>query len=195
MLMSATIDTGRFSSYFGGAPIITVPGRLFPVSVEYIEQRFEDIDYLPEAPVAAPSSASTSSVVAGTSGSMRCLSPMRGMHDGTHPCSPLLCCLCAAATCATPAVAAVDEGKLRALRRLAMEEGRSVDDYLTRPELASTATAARSTQGTDAVDRTKRMMRPLKRSAIIDSKPYLDVLRRIETVRDVTECGRSPERL
>jgi HrpA-like RNA helicase len=51
VLMSATIDTARFSEYFGGAPIITVPGRSYPVTVEYIEQRFEDIDYAPAPPL------------------------------------------------------------------------------------------------------------------------------------------------
>ena len=35
IITSATIDTGRFSEAFGGAPIIEVSGRLYPVEVEY----------------------------------------------------------------------------------------------------------------------------------------------------------------
>lgn len=34
--MSATIDTELFSKYYGGAPVVTVPGRLHPVTVEYL---------------------------------------------------------------------------------------------------------------------------------------------------------------
>ncbi len=36
LVMSATIDTGLISRYMGGADIIECPGRVFPVSVEYI---------------------------------------------------------------------------------------------------------------------------------------------------------------
>ena len=36
VLMSATIDTELFSKYYGGAPVVTVPGRLHPVTVEYL---------------------------------------------------------------------------------------------------------------------------------------------------------------
>ncbi|XP_064483416.1 ATP-dependent RNA helicase DHX30-like [Ornithodoros turicata] len=37
VLMSATINTHTFSDYFGGAPIITIPGRLYPVRELYLE--------------------------------------------------------------------------------------------------------------------------------------------------------------
>lgn len=37
LVMSATIDTGLISRYMGGADIIECPGRVFPVSVEYIQ--------------------------------------------------------------------------------------------------------------------------------------------------------------
>ncbi|OPJ82601.1 putative ATP-dependent RNA helicase DHX34-like [Patagioenas fasciata monilis] len=33
VLMSATINIPLFSSYFGGAPVLQVPGRIFPISV------------------------------------------------------------------------------------------------------------------------------------------------------------------
>lgn len=35
IIMSATIDEKRFSDFFGGAPIIKVPGRVFPVDIRY----------------------------------------------------------------------------------------------------------------------------------------------------------------
>jgi ATP-dependent helicase HrpA len=36
IISSATLETGKFSAAFGGAPVITVKGRTFPVSVEYL---------------------------------------------------------------------------------------------------------------------------------------------------------------
>lgn len=38
VIMSATIDEQRFADYFGGAPIVKVPGRVFPVSVSYLPE-------------------------------------------------------------------------------------------------------------------------------------------------------------
>ncbi|NXY83494.1 DHX34 helicase, partial [Alcedo cyanopectus] len=35
ILMSATINISLFSQYFGGAPVLQVPGRIFPISVIY----------------------------------------------------------------------------------------------------------------------------------------------------------------
>ncbi len=35
VISSATLDTGRFSRFFGGAPAVVVPGRLFPVETVY----------------------------------------------------------------------------------------------------------------------------------------------------------------
>ncbi|XP_022136468.1 DExH-box ATP-dependent RNA helicase DExH6 isoform X2 [Momordica charantia] len=37
IIMSATIDAGRFSQYFGGCPMINVPGFTFPVKNLYLE--------------------------------------------------------------------------------------------------------------------------------------------------------------
>ncbi|MCX6714522.1 MAG: helicase-related protein [Candidatus Uhrbacteria bacterium] len=37
VVMSATIDTDKFAKYFGNAPVLTVPGRVFPVAVRYAE--------------------------------------------------------------------------------------------------------------------------------------------------------------
>ncbi len=41
VLMSATFDAERFSKYLGGAPVLNVPGRTFPVHVNYLEDTVE----------------------------------------------------------------------------------------------------------------------------------------------------------
>lgn len=41
VLMSATVDAQRFSSYLDGAPIVTVPGRTFPVGAKFLEDAIE----------------------------------------------------------------------------------------------------------------------------------------------------------
>ncbi|XP_005413923.1 PREDICTED: probable ATP-dependent RNA helicase DHX34 isoform X1 [Chinchilla lanigera] len=41
VLMSATINIALFSSYFGNAPVVQVPGRLFPITVIYQPQEAE----------------------------------------------------------------------------------------------------------------------------------------------------------
>jgi ATP-dependent RNA helicase DHX29 len=41
ILMSATVDTAKFSAYFAGAPVLTVPGRTYPVEIRYLEDAIE----------------------------------------------------------------------------------------------------------------------------------------------------------
>ena len=41
VLMSATVNAERFSNYLGGAPIMHVPGRTFPVDTKYLEDVVE----------------------------------------------------------------------------------------------------------------------------------------------------------
>ncbi|OBZ78804.1 putative helicase C15C4.05 [Grifola frondosa] len=41
VLMSATVDAEKISNYFGGCPILFVPGRTFPVDVRYLEDAVE----------------------------------------------------------------------------------------------------------------------------------------------------------
>ncbi|KAG9314475.1 hypothetical protein JVU11DRAFT_5272 [Chiua virens] len=41
ILMSATVDSEKISSYFGGCSVIHVPGRTFPVDVMYLEDAVE----------------------------------------------------------------------------------------------------------------------------------------------------------
>jgi pre-mRNA-splicing factor ATP-dependent RNA helicase DHX38/PRP16 len=47
IVTSATMDATKFSHYFMGAPIFTVPGRTFPVQVEYAPSTVQD--YIDEA--------------------------------------------------------------------------------------------------------------------------------------------------
>lgn len=39
--MSATLDAEKISTYFGGCPILRVPGRTFPVDVRFLEDAVE----------------------------------------------------------------------------------------------------------------------------------------------------------
>ena len=41
VLMSATVDAGKFSKYLDDAPIMNVPGRTFPVETRYLEDAIE----------------------------------------------------------------------------------------------------------------------------------------------------------
>ncbi|KAL0248120.1 hypothetical protein GEMRC1_003356 [Eukaryota sp. GEM-RC1] len=47
IVMSATLNSEKFTSYFPNAPLLTVPGRLFPVDVKYLDQ--PERDYLEAA--------------------------------------------------------------------------------------------------------------------------------------------------
>lgn len=42
IVTSATMDAGRFASFFGHAPVFTIPGRTFPVEVMYTRTPCED---------------------------------------------------------------------------------------------------------------------------------------------------------
>ncbi|KAI9891929.1 MAG: hypothetical protein M1814_002314 [Vezdaea aestivalis] len=45
ILMSATVDAKKFSLYLDNAPILTVPGRTFPVETKYLEDAIEFSGY------------------------------------------------------------------------------------------------------------------------------------------------------
>ncbi|CAG7931944.1 unnamed protein product [Penicillium olsonii] len=45
ILMSATVDAQRFSTYLGGVPILNIPGRTFPVEMKYLEDAIEMTNY------------------------------------------------------------------------------------------------------------------------------------------------------
>lgn len=44
VISSATLDVARFSEFFGGAPVVEVPGKLHPVEVRYRPPRDDDDD-------------------------------------------------------------------------------------------------------------------------------------------------------
>ena len=43
--MSATLDAEKLSNFFGGCPFLAVPGRTFPVQVNYLEDAVETADW------------------------------------------------------------------------------------------------------------------------------------------------------
>lgn len=42
VVMSATLNTERFQEYFEGAPLLDVPGRMFPVEIFYTPEPEKD---------------------------------------------------------------------------------------------------------------------------------------------------------
>lgn len=48
ILMSATLNANLFSEYFDGAPVLTIPGRTFPVEQLFLEDILELCDYVME---------------------------------------------------------------------------------------------------------------------------------------------------
>lgn len=48
ILMSATVDCHKFSSYFSNCPVVTIPGRTFPVEVFHLEDIVEQTGYVLE---------------------------------------------------------------------------------------------------------------------------------------------------
>lgn len=48
ILMSATVDCHKFSNYFNRCPVITIPGRTFPVEVFHLEDIVEETGYVLE---------------------------------------------------------------------------------------------------------------------------------------------------
>ena len=47
IIMSATLDAGKFQDYFDGAPLLNIPGRTFPVEIFYTPE--PERDYLEAA--------------------------------------------------------------------------------------------------------------------------------------------------
>ncbi len=47
VISSATLDAERFSEFFDHAPVVTIPGRLFPIDVLWMPEEMEDADDLP----------------------------------------------------------------------------------------------------------------------------------------------------
>ncbi|CAI2171063.1 13558_t:CDS:10 [Funneliformis geosporum] len=45
ILMSATVDTSKFSKYFNNCPVIEIPGRTFPVKDKFLEDVIEETGY------------------------------------------------------------------------------------------------------------------------------------------------------
>ncbi|XP_043106374.1 ATP-dependent RNA helicase DHX29 isoform X2 [Puntigrus tetrazona] len=48
VLMSATVDCQKFANYFNRCPVVTVPGRTFPVEVFHLEDIVEETGYVLE---------------------------------------------------------------------------------------------------------------------------------------------------
>jgi ATP-dependent RNA helicase DHX29 len=59
VLMSATVNARTFSEYFDNAPILNIPGRTFPVYVQYLEDAIEVTNDISEDVQASPEESET----------------------------------------------------------------------------------------------------------------------------------------
>ena len=77
LLMSATVDSALLSAYFGDCPVLSAPGRAFPVTYLHLEDVYQATGYLlaPDSPERAQAAAGTSALVSvdGTAGVCVCL--------------------------------------------------------------------------------------------------------------------------
>ena len=76
VLMSATVDAEKISQFFGGCPFLSVPGRTFPVHVNYLEDAVELAGWHIDAssPLAIPATTSGERV--------RQLKALQGVENG-----------------------------------------------------------------------------------------------------------------
>ena len=44
--MSATLQASKFAEYFGGCPVLSISGRLFPVQTLFLEDALLQTNYL-----------------------------------------------------------------------------------------------------------------------------------------------------
>lgn len=49
VLMSATMDSEKLAQYYGGCPVVMMPGRLFPVSEHHLEDIITLLSYSPKS--------------------------------------------------------------------------------------------------------------------------------------------------
>lgn len=70
ILMSATIDQEKFSAYFNRCPVVSIPGRLFPVSQHYLEDIIELTGHMIEddSPCAFPIDETKDSTIVNVTG-------------------------------------------------------------------------------------------------------------------------------
>jgi ATP-dependent RNA helicase DHX36 len=45
ILMSATLNGSQFAEYYGGCPVLHIPGFMFPVTAYYLPDLLHMIDY------------------------------------------------------------------------------------------------------------------------------------------------------
>lgn len=130
--------------------MITVPGRTFPVEVEYLPQPGEELG----KPIASTPVSSKPADAAPAPTSVTDVKPSDGL----------------------------DEGKRRALMRLAVEDGLHPEAYLSNASAKSAHAVASSSAETEAAAFTHTMQRPLKKGGPIDPLPYLKLLQKIDEV-------------
>ena len=98
VVSSATLDAARFADFFGGAPVVTIPGRLYPIETVWLPGDEADEDDLPRRVANAvdllgPESGDILVFLPGERDIRECMAFLEGRRLPRTECLPLLASL------------------------------------------------------------------------------------------------------
>ena len=98
VVSSATLDAERFADFFGGAPVVTIPGRLFPIETVWLPEEDAEDDDLPRRVANAvdllgPDSGDILVFLPGERDIRECMAFLEGRRLPRTECLPLLASL------------------------------------------------------------------------------------------------------
>lgn len=98
VVSSATLDAERFADFFGGAPVVTIPGRLFPIETVWLPEEDAEDDDLPRRVANAvdllgPESGDILVFLPGERDIRECMAFLEGRRLPRTECLPLLASL------------------------------------------------------------------------------------------------------
>ena len=98
VVSSATLDAERFADFFGGAPVITIPGRLYPIETVWLPEGEDEEDDLPRRVADAvdllgPESGDILVFLPGERDIRECMAFLEGRRLPRTECLPLLASL------------------------------------------------------------------------------------------------------
>ena len=98
VVSSATLDAARFADFFGGAPVVTIPGRLYPIETVWLPGEDADEDDLPRRVANAvdllgPESGDILVFLPGERDIRECMAFLEGRRLPRTECLPLLASL------------------------------------------------------------------------------------------------------
>ena len=98
IVSSATLDAERFADFFGGAPVVTIPGRLYPIEILWMPEEEAEEDDLPRRVANAidllgPESGDVLVFLPGERDIRDCMAFLEGRRLPRTECLPLLASL------------------------------------------------------------------------------------------------------